>query len=387
MDDPFKTVDPDNAPVDRSDTMALPERIGRYRLDRVLGEGGFGLVYLAHDEQLSRPVAIKVPRADRLAHAGAYLTEARTIARLDHPNIVPVYDVGSTALVPCFIVSKYIEGTDLSARIQQSRMPLREAVELVATVAAVLHHAHSQGLFHRDIKPNNILLDHSGRPFVADFGLALDEQDVGGKSARVVGTYAYMSPEQARGEAYRVDGRSDIFSLGIVMYELLTGRRPFRGDARELLDQIQTVDVRPLRQIDDRIPRELERICLTALAKRPADRYATAGDMADALREFLSQGPAQAQQRTAQEWTQPARTAQDRSITPDRTPVPAPEKSDAPSASAMNPPVTGAFRIALLYKRFAQPDEELLRYLEKEFKVRGHHVFVDRHMAIGVEWA
>ncbi len=114
-----------------------------------------------------------------------------------------------------------------------------------------------------------------------------------------------MSPEQARGEAYRVDGRSDIFSLGIVMYELLTGRRPFRGDSRELLDQIQTVNVRPLRQIDDRIPRELERICLTALAKRPADRYATAGDMADALREFLSQGPAQAQQRTAQEWTQP----------------------------------------------------------------------------------
>ena len=164
--------------------MALPERIGRYRLDRVLGEGGFGLVYLAHDEQLSRPVAIKVPRADRLAYAGAYLTEARTIARLDHPNIVPVYDVGSTDLVPCFIVSKYIEGTDLSARIQQSRMPLREAVDLVATVAAALHHAHSQGLFHRDIKPNNILLDHSGRPFVADFGLALDEQDVGGKSAR-----------------------------------------------------------------------------------------------------------------------------------------------------------------------------------------------------------
>ena len=243
-------------------------------------------------------------------------------------------------------------------------------MELVAAVAAALHHAHSQGLFHRDIKPNNILLDHSGRAFVADFGLALDEQDVGGKSARVVGTYAYMSPEQARGEAYRVDGRSDIFSLGIVMYELLTGRRPFRGDSRELLDQIQTVNVRPLRQIDDRIPRELERICLTALAKRPADRYATAGDMADALREFLSQGPAQAQQRTAQEWTQPARTAQDRSITPDRTPVPAPEKSDAPSASAMNPPVTGAFRIALLYKRFAQPDEELLRYLEKEFKAR-----------------
>src|SRR5262249_14160286 len=130
---------------------ALPERIGRYRVEKVLGEGGFGRVYLAHDEQLSRPVAIKVPHARLVAQPGgaaAYLTEARTVANLDHPNIVPVFDVGSTEEFPCFVVSKYIDGTDLASRLKQSRLSLHEAVDLVATVAEALHYAHKQGLVH-----------------------------------------------------------------------------------------------------------------------------------------------------------------------------------------------------------------------------------------------
>jgi formylglycine-generating enzyme required for sulfatase activity len=196
--------------------------------------------------------------------------------------------VGSTEGCPCFVVSKYIDGTDLASRIKQSRLSLHETVGLVATVAEALHHAHKQGLVHRDIKPGNLLLDKVGKPFVADFGLALREQEVG-KGPRFAGTPAYMSPEQARAEGHRVDGRSDIFSLGVVLYELLTGRRPFRGETREeLLEQITSVEPRPPRQIDDALPKELERICLKALSKRASERFTTARDLAEELRHFLA---------------------------------------------------------------------------------------------------
>jgi eukaryotic-like serine/threonine-protein kinase len=293
VNDPLETVDEPgrhDMPPSVGISAPLPERIGRYRVERVLGQGGFGIVYLAHDDQLQRCVAIKVPHRHLVARpedAQVYLTEARTLAHLEHPNIVPVFDVGSNTDYPIFIVSKYIEGTTLAKRLKGNRPSLSEAVELVAMVAETLHYAHGQGLVHRDIKPGNILLESTGKPFLTDFGLALREQDIG-RGPRYVGTLPYMSPEQAQGEGHRVDGRSDIFSLGVVLYELLTGRRPFQAESKdELLDQIARMEARPPRQVNDDVPKELERICLKALSKRASERYSTARDLVEDLRHFL----------------------------------------------------------------------------------------------------
>jgi eukaryotic-like serine/threonine-protein kinase len=279
-------------PATGDEVATLPPHIGRYRIERVLGKGGFGIVYLAHDDQLSRPVAIKVPHRHRIStpeDAEAYLVEARTVANLDHPNIVPVHDVGSTEDCPCFIVSKFIAGRTLAQMIKDDRPTFAETAELVATIAEALHYAHRKGLVHRDIKPGNILIDTTGKPFVVDFGLALKEENIG-HVPKYAGTPAYMSPEQARGEGHRVDGRSDIFSLGVVFYELLVGRQPFHADSQtELMEQVATHEPRPPRQWDDVVPKELERICLKALAKRASERYTTAKDMADDLRHFLAE--------------------------------------------------------------------------------------------------
>jgi serine/threonine protein kinase len=271
----------------------MPVAFGRYQVTQLLGQGGFGVVYLGHDPELRRTVAIKVPRRDRVsspADTEAYLAEARLLAALVHPGIVPVHDFGRTDDGLCYVVSEHIPGGDLGTLLAQRRLPVEEAVELAAQIAEALHHAHRHGLVHRDIKPGNILLDRDGHPLVADFGLALTDESYG-RSPGVFGTPAYMSPEQARGESHRVDARSDIYSLGVLFYEMLAGRRPYRrSEARELLDEISSGDVRPPRQLDHTIPQELERICLKALGHHPADRYTTAFDMADDLRRWQSRG-------------------------------------------------------------------------------------------------
>ncbi len=274
------------------ETTKHPPRVGRYRIQKFLGQGSYGRVYLAYDDVLKRPVAVKVPHRHLVSSPEdieRYIAEARVLASLDHPNIVPVHDAGPTEDGLCCVVSKVIEGNSLAARIKDGPLPHREAAELVAAVAEALHHAHRKGLVHRDIKPSNILLDATGRPYVADFGLALKEENLG-KGPQFVGTVLYMSPEQARGEGHRVDGRSDVFSLGVVFYELLTGRHPFRAETQdELLERITTFEARPPRQLNDAIPKELERICLKALSKRASERYTTARDMAEDLRLFLAE--------------------------------------------------------------------------------------------------
>jgi serine/threonine protein kinase len=267
-------------------SIRLPRQIGRYRVVRRLGSGTYGDVYLADDDVMYRQVAIKVPSRRLLATAQAeqeFLREARSVAQLQHEGIVRAYDLGQEANGLCYIVYEYVEGVTLAERIKQ-RPPPEEAALITAHVAEALHCAHLEGLVHRDIKPANILLDRRGKPRVTDFGLAVREKDLPNERGRLAGTLRYMSPEQVRRECHLIDGRTDIYSLGVILYEMLCDRRLFEADTEdELEEQILHREARPPRQIKDSIPQELERVCLKALSKRIQDRYTTAKDMAQEL--------------------------------------------------------------------------------------------------------
>ncbi len=270
--------------------------LGRFRVIEEVGRGAFGTVFRAQDSQLERVVAIKVPRRSNVGEQpqdlDRFLREARSVAQLRHPGIVSIHEVGTMEDTP-YLVSDFVEGVTLANYLTGCLPTHRQAAEIIAAVADALQHAHATGIVHRDVKPSNIMIRPDGSPVVMDFGLA--KRDAGEITVtidgQVLGTPAYMSPEQASGQSHRVDGRSDVYSLGVVLYQVLVGELPFRGTKQMLLYQVLHGEPKAPRALNDRIPRDLETICLKAMAKDRNRRYATAGEMADDLRRWLAGRP------------------------------------------------------------------------------------------------
>jgi predicted Ser/Thr protein kinase len=287
----------------------LPAQFGRYRLDRLLGKGGMGAVYLAHDTQLDRQVALKVPM---IAHDEGelrerFFREARAAATLHHPNLCPVYDIGEQDGV-VYLTMAYIEGESLADYLRAHQpFPMREAAELVRLMATALQEVHDHGIIHRDLKPGNVLMSRRQGPVIMDFGLARRSASKDQRlthTGAVLGTPAYMSPEQVNHDVAAMGPGCDIYSLGVILYELLTNRPPFDGPLGVLLAQVVLDNPPPPTQLRLDLDPALEAICLKALAKRPADRYPSMRAFADTLGSWLDGGlqaprPRRPRKRTA----------------------------------------------------------------------------------------
>jgi len=275
----------------------MTTKIGHFELVEQIGSGGCGTVWKANDLELKRTVAIKIPRKRSIGSDGEeqFLQEARAVAQLNHSGIVTIHEVGRED-DRLYIVSDYVNGVDLSEWLTAKKMSAQEAATLCTAVAEALHHAHEKGIVHRDLKPANIMLNADNTPLVMDFGLA--KRDIGEVTmtldGRILGTPAYMPPEQARGEGHQVDRRADIYSLGVILYELTTGERPFRGAAKMLMQQVVNDEPTAPRKLVGSIERDMETIILKCLQKDPVSRYDTAKDLAADLNAWLSHKPIKA---------------------------------------------------------------------------------------------
>ena len=284
MNEPF---DPDaktrigdsENPQSESDTSVFsrPTRIGKYLIHAECGQGGFGRVFRGQDQMMEREVAIKTLRPDRVAilSEDQLLIEARAMAKMRHENIVTIHDVDRDSKLGIYLVMDWIEGQTLQSLLEQGPLPPKRTVELLAQIAAGVEHAHEKGHVHRDLKPSNILLDENGKVYVCDFGLAVELAKLSWHlEYNPGGTLSYMSPEQFdNGQERAIDVRSDIWSLGILLYQMLTGELPFKGTVQEVSESVRSKDPATPREINQKLPDRLERVCLRCLQKDPDHRY------------------------------------------------------------------------------------------------------------------
>lgn len=276
----------------RSDGQRIPDQIGRYRIERLLGRGGMGEVLLAEDTILNRPVAIKLPvfsEQNRDELVARFYREARAMAKVRHPNLCPVYEIGEIDGRP-FLAMAYIEGETLAEKLKaEGPIPPAKAADIVRTLALAIAVAHERGVIHRDLKPGNVMIDGGGIPLVTDFGLAssVEQDDVAiSTTGAPIGTPAYMSPEQVAGDSAAIGPTTDVYALGIILYELLTGKRPFDGKGLAALGQITSGQAPPRPSTLVEVPPGLEAVCEKAMAHDAAERYQTAEDLARALETY-----------------------------------------------------------------------------------------------------
>jgi serine/threonine-protein kinase len=284
--------------------------IDGYEIGELLGRGGTGLVFRAKHKSLKRDVALKIVVSG--AHAGAlerarFRTEAEVVARLHHPGIVQIYEIGEQAGCP-YLALEFVGGGSLEQQLDGTPVPPRRAAQLLVDLARAVQHAHERGVVHRDLKPANVLLTDGGAAKVVDFGLAklLDVEQRQTRSGAVLGSPSYMAPEQAWGKVRAIGPATDVYALGAILYELLTGRPPFLGaSVLETLDQVRTHDPAPPQALQPGVPAELAAVCLKCLEKDPARRYVSAAALADDLDRFLRGEPVTARRLTP--WDQAAR--------------------------------------------------------------------------------